>query len=76
MVTGGTGYIGAHIKLELLEKGRDVVVLDNLSNSSRETLKRIEKLSGRHVDFINGDNRSKSTQHRLFARYTDNAEVH
>ncbi|RMR01879.1 UDP-glucose 4-epimerase GalE [Pseudomonas syringae group genomosp. 7] len=76
LVTGGTGYIGAHITLELLEKGRDVVVLDNLSNSSRETLNRIEKLSGRHVDFIHGDIRSKATLHRLFARYPVKAVVH
>lgn len=38
LVTGGAGYIGAHVALELLEDGHDVVVLDNLCNSSRETL--------------------------------------
>ena len=43
LVTGGAGYIGSHTCLELLSKGYDVVVVDNLSNSSEESLKRVEK---------------------------------
>ncbi|MBX9635736.1 MAG: NAD-dependent epimerase/dehydratase family protein, partial [Magnetospirillum sp.] len=46
LVTGGTGYIGSHTVLALLERGEDVVVLDNLSNSSEESLHRVEKLTG------------------------------
>ncbi|RML32063.1 UDP-glucose 4-epimerase, partial [Pseudomonas syringae pv. maculicola] len=46
LVTGGAGYIGAHITLQLLESGRDVVVLDNLCNSSRDALGRVERLGG------------------------------
>ncbi|KPW26038.1 UDP-glucose 4-epimerase [Pseudomonas cannabina pv. alisalensis] len=76
LVTGGAGYIGAHIVLELLEDGSDVLVLDNLCNSSRETLERVAKISGRHFDFIHGDIRSKATLHRLFAHYPINAVVH
>lgn len=76
LVTGGAGYIGAHVALELLEDGHDVVVLDNLCNSSRETLSRVETLSGRQVDFIHGDVRSKATLNRLFARHPVNAVVH
>ncbi|WP_236528239.1 SDR family NAD(P)-dependent oxidoreductase, partial [Pseudomonas syringae] len=76
LVTGGAGYIGAHIALELLEDGRDVVVLDNLCNSSREPLRRIEELCGRQVAFIHGDVRSKATLHRLFAQYPVKAVVH
>ncbi len=51
LVTGGAGYIGSHTCLELLEAGDSVVVLDNLSNSSLEGLHRVEKLTGRKVDF-------------------------
>ncbi len=51
LVTGGAGYIGSHTCLELLELGNNVVVLDNLSNSSLEGLHRVEKLTGRKVDF-------------------------
>ena len=49
LVTGGTGYIGSHTVLALLEAGHDVVVLDNLSNSSRASLDRVAELAGRDV---------------------------
>ncbi|NJN14416.1 MAG: UDP-glucose 4-epimerase GalE, partial [Planctomycetes bacterium] len=51
LVTGGAGYIGSHTCLELLEAGYDVTVLDNLSNSSEESLKRVGEIAGRKVDF-------------------------
>ena len=46
LVTGGAGYIGSHTVLQLLEAGYDVHVLDNLSNSSREALRRVAELTG------------------------------
>ncbi|MCI3945757.1 UDP-glucose 4-epimerase [Pseudomonas syringae] len=76
LVTGGAGYIGAHVVLELLNDGSDVLVLDNLCNSTREPLKRVECLSRRHVDFIHGDIRSRATLHRVFAHYPITAVVH
>ena len=47
LVTGGSGFIGSHTVLELLNKGYGVIVMDNLSNSSEESLRRVEKLTGR-----------------------------
>jgi UDP-glucose-4-epimerase len=51
LVTGGAGFIGSHTCLSLLEQGHDVVVVDNLSNSSMESLERVKKLAGRPMDF-------------------------
>ena len=54
-VTGGAGYIGSHTVLQLLKEGHDVAVLDNLSNSSQESLERVKELSGKDVRFYEGD---------------------
>ena len=51
LVTGGAGYIGSHTALELLNAGHEVCVVDNLSNSSRESLRRVEALTGGSIDF-------------------------
>ena len=51
LVTGGSGYIGSHTVLELLNKNYEVVVVDNLSNSSKESLKRVQQITGKTVTF-------------------------
>ncbi len=60
-VTGGAGYIGTHTCVELLEAGYDVVVFDNFSNSSREALYRVEKITGRSLELIEGDIRDEGS---------------
>jgi UDP-glucose 4-epimerase len=55
LVTGGTGYIGSHTTLALLEAGHDVVVVDNLANSSEESLRRVLELTGRKASFHHAD---------------------
>ena len=55
LVTGGTGYIGSHTCVELLNAGYDVIIMDNLYNSSEEVLKRIEKITGKKAKFYKVD---------------------
>ncbi len=76
LVTGGAGYIGSHACLEFLEAGYDVVVLDNLCNSSREALKRVELLTGRALVFIEGDIRDRTGLDALFQRHDIDAVIH
>ena len=60
LVAGGAGYIGSHTCVELLQAGYDVVVVDNLSNSSQESLNRVEKITGKSVKFYEADVADKS----------------
>ena len=76
LVTGGAGYIGSHTTLALLEAGHDVVVLDNLSNSSPVALARVEQLSQRTVTFIEGDINDALVLDRLFAEHRISAVLH
>lgn len=55
LVAGGAGYIGSHTCVELLNAGYDVVVVDNLYNSSEEAIRRVEKITGKPVKFYKAD---------------------
>ncbi len=77
IVTGGAGYIGSHTCLELLEAGHQVTVLDNLCNSSREALNRVEELTGRPIRFFEADLLDQEAVEQVFAHSTDaDAVIH
>lgn len=76
LVTGGAGYIGSHTVLCLLEAGHDVVVLDNLMNSSVESLRRVEGISGRTVDFREGDLLDREALDAVFREGGFDAVIH
>ncbi len=71
LVTGGTGYIGSHTVVELLEEGFGVVVIDNLSNSSAEVIDRIEQITGKRPHFEKLDMRDRDSMYSLFERYPE-----
>jgi len=71
LVTGGTGYIGSHTAVELINEGFEVVIVDNLSNSKLDSLDGIEKITGVRPAFEKIDLRSKSKTGLLFKKYPD-----
>ena len=75
-VTGGTGYIGSHTVVELLEAGHEVTVFDNLVNSSRSVLERIGTITGKTPVFIEGDIRDAQLLRQIFAGSGFDAVVH
>lgn len=76
LVTGGAGYIGSHTVLSLLEAGYEVIVLDNLINSSRESLCRVEMLTDKSVTFITSDIRDRPCLDGLFSEHDVEAVIH
>ncbi len=76
LVTGGCGYIGSHTTLALLQAGYDVVVLDNLSNSSPESINRVSKLANRTPIFIEGDILDRYTLYKIFKNHNIEAVIH
>lgn len=76
LVTGGAGYIGSHTVVELLKARHDVVVIDNLSNSSEESLKRVEQITGKPVTFVKLDVADKPALQKVFDEHTIDAVMH
>ena len=66
LVTGGTGFIGSHTCVELLDAGYDVVVVDNLSNSKKEVIKKIEKITNKNIPFYENDVCNKEALRKIF----------
>lgn len=71
LVTGGTGYIGSHTVVELINAGYDAVIVDNLCNSKPEVLNRIEKITGKRPGFYNIDIRDKEGLKKVFSENPD-----
>ncbi len=76
LITGGAGYIGSHTALELLDAGYQVTVIDNLCNSSKESLKRVEELTGKPITFYEGDVRDAAALDALFENESIDAVIH
>ncbi|MCI9215845.1 MAG: UDP-glucose 4-epimerase GalE [Dorea sp.] len=76
LITGGAGYIGSHTALELLTEGYEVVIYDNLSNSSEESLKRVEELTGKQLKFYEGDVLDESALTAMFKTEKIDAVIH
>lgn len=76
LVTGGAGYIGSHTVLELLEAGSEVIVVDNLSNSSEKSLQRVQELTGKNISFHQIDILDKEKLNQVFAENPVDAVIH
>ena len=76
LVTGGAGYIGSHTCVELLNAGKEVVVIDNLDNSSAEALSRVEKITGKKVTFYEKDVRDEDALREIFSKEEIEAVIH
>ncbi|MEX1301022.1 MAG: NAD-dependent epimerase/dehydratase family protein, partial [Desulfotignum sp.] len=69
LVTGGAGYIGSHTCVELLNQGHDVVVVDNLCNSSEASINRVREITGSPLDFFEQNLLDKTGLTRIFSRH-------
>lgn len=76
LITGGSGYIGSHAALAFLQAGYEVVVLDNLCNSSADTMGRVAKIAGRAPMFVKGDVRDASLLNEIFKEHHIDAVIH
>lgn len=75
-MTGGAGYIGSHTCVELLNQGQEVVVVDNLCNSSEESLNRVKQITGKDVTFYKADLLDKDAMEEIFSKETIDAVIH
>ena len=69
LVSGGAGYVGSHACVELIEAGYDVVVADNLVNSNREAVHRVEQITGRQIPFVQADLCDSGAVEAIFEQY-------
>ena len=76
LVTGGSGYIGSHTVVELIQAGYQPVILDNLCNSKRSVVDRLEQITGQPSPFIQADIRNRSALNQIFSAYHIDAVIH
>lgn len=75
LVPGGAGYIGSHTVIELLNAGYDVIVVDNLSNSKEEAVRRVEQIAGKKVTFYKADVLDKKKMRKIFKKHKIDAVI-
>ena len=71
LVCGGAGYIGSHTCVELIQAGYDIIVADNLYNSSEEAVRRVEKIAGKKIPFVKAELCDLTQVEALFAQHPD-----
>lgn len=76
LVTGGAGYIGSHTAILLIEAGYDIVIFDNFCNSSIESIKRVESITGKSIAVFEGDIRNRDDLIKVFEEYDINSVIH
>lgn len=76
LVTGGAGYIGSHTCVLLIEAGYEIVVFDNFSNASIESIKRVEKITNQKIEVVEGDIRNREDLHQIFNTHKIDAVIH
>ncbi len=76
LITGGTGYIGSHVVVELVKNSHEVLIIDNLSNSSKKALEGIKKITQKDIIFEKIDLRNSNALEKLFNKYTFEAVIH
>lgn len=76
LVTGGAGYIGSHTTIELISHGHEVAIIDNLSNSSAEAVRRVEEIAGTKIPFYKGDVQNRQLLEEIFTEHHIEAVIH
>ncbi|MBV1906860.1 MAG: UDP-glucose 4-epimerase GalE [Pseudomonadales bacterium] len=76
LVTGGAGYIGSHTCVELLDEGHEVIIVDNLSNSSKKSIEVVQDITGKQMAFYEGDLLDKELLSKIFSRHSIDAVIH
>ena len=76
LLTGGTGYIGSHTAIELIKSGKDIVIVDNLSNSKEEVIDKIKQITGKQVKFYKADILDRVAMEKIFTENEIEAVIH
>ena len=76
LITGGAGYIASHTEVELLNRGYEVIAFDNMVNSCDESIKRVEKITGKKIKFYNADMRDRAAMEKIFSENKIDSVIH